>query len=158
MADRLGGQYRVRCAGFQSDVTIAIAIDAKADDVDRQHLNLPDFTGPGPCCACRVKVSVLRHFHCGQQLRAKEFRPAAIMGKGNQRIHGVEVTLNGAKVGLKSPERGDHGTAAQDLGVDPGRRQGASGCRFRHATGDRFTSHSGQELSEVTSACGGIGR
>ena len=109
MLDEPGGrQDRIGAALFDVHMAVAIAIDAEFDDVLGQHLHLADLTGPGTGIAGGVKVAVLDHLDQGEEVRPEEFRAAAVMGEGNEGIAGVEITLDGPKVGLHGPEGRDH--------------------------------------------------
>ena len=94
----------VRRGALQVDLSVAVPVDAIKKNVLGQHLDHSDFAGP---CACRVgwvQAASLEQLDRGQDLRSKQFRPPAVMGKREQRIDRVEVALNDAEVGLEAPE------------------------------------------------------
>ena len=108
MLDKLRSrQDRIRGAALDVDMAVAIAVDAEGDDVLGQHLHLTDFTGPCAGIGGGIEIAVLDHFDQRQQLRAEEFRAAAIMREGHQRVAGVEIALNGAEIRLHGPEGGN---------------------------------------------------
>jgi hypothetical protein len=90
-------------------MAVAIAIDAILDDVAGQHLHLADFACPGAGGAVRVEIAMADHLDGCDQLRPEQFRPAAIMRQRHQRVHGVEIALHRAEIGLQAPEGGDDG-------------------------------------------------
>ncbi len=97
------------------DVAVTITIDAEGDDILRQHLYLADFAGPCARIGGRIEIAMLNHFDQREQLRAEELRAAAIMRQGYQRVAGIEIALNGAKIGLHGPEGGNDASGHAEL-------------------------------------------
>ncbi|MNL77683.1 hypothetical protein D3C87_2039170 [compost metagenome] len=66
---------------------------------------------------------MLDHFDEGQQLRTEEFRAAAIVREGHQRVTGVEIALDGTEIGLHGPEGGNDASRYAEfvLGTGKGR-------------------------------------
>ncbi len=105
-------------------MTVAIAIDAVADDVFRQHLNLPDLAGPGAGTGCGIEVAVLHHLDECEQLRTEEFGAAAVVGERHESIAGVEIALDGAEVCFHGPESGNDAGRYAELALGARERIG----------------------------------
>ena len=73
---------------LRSDMAVAVAVDPVADDVLWQHLHLADLAGPGAGRGRGIEVAVVDHLDGGDQLRAEQFRPAAVMRQRRQRVRG----------------------------------------------------------------------
>ena len=107
---------RVRHGGFEQYMPVAIAVCAVFQNVAGQHLDHANLTRPCACGCCRVKIAMFEQLHRGENLRAKQFGSAAVMGtvdvdimrglsdkEGNKLIdvlpqHGVDIdNMDGAQ-------------------------------------------------------------
>src|SRR5690606_15919066 len=97
-AELVGGrQDSVGRAALEVDAAVAVTVDAQAQVVARQHLQLADFAGPGACDVGRNGALIDKAKQC-DELRPEKLRSAAVESKRGQRIERREISLDGTEV------------------------------------------------------------
>ena len=113
----------------QIDAPVAVEVDAEVEVALGDELKLAELTRPRSAHFGDGKIAAVDDLDRRQQLPAEEIGPPAIVGERRQRRQRRAVAVEGAEVGLQTPEGGEHRRRHAELLLDLGEDcLSASGC------------------------------
>src|SRR5262249_11807758 len=119
-----GRGERVRHAVDEVAPAVAVEIHGVLVVIRRRELHRPELAGPVPDHLARRKIAALDDAQRVEQLRAEEFRPAAIVGERGHRTQDRGSAVVGAEIALQAPECNEHRRGDAVLLVDAREQRG----------------------------------